>query len=313
MLRLDRPTPDAGPGRRAYLFGVGLVGSRVGLAFSRRGWRGEEIETPWNDPEALSRQLAALARGVRDAQPARLDVIWSAGRAGFSSTAEETAPEEENFRRVLEFATDAAGACPGAAVFHLTSSAGGLFEGQRHVDRSSRPSPRRPYGNLKLRLEKRLEAVGPELAKRIYRLSSVFGPATADGRRGLISTLLHDARDRRTTRIFGQLTTLRDYVWTEDIGRYLAEAAETPPPRRPRIELLASGKPTSIHEILHLVEGVVGRRPGLRYTASRSNSSDITFAASALPPGWHPSDLATSLRQVASDSLGEEEISFRKG
>lgn len=299
---------ETGPGRRpghrlCLLFGVGLVGGRIGAALVRRGWSLEEIPNPWDDAEALASQLEDLRSRLSAVSRRRVDLIWSAGRAGFASDTEETRGEERSFRRVLALADSLSRSARQGLVFHLVSSAGGLFEGQRHVDRRSSPRPLRPYGELKLRLEELLLSCGAELHPRIYRLSSVFGPAAGGARRGLIPTLLHDAREGRTTRIVGDLTTLRDYLFTEDVARHVADACGAPPPEGPSVELLASGKPTSIHEILHMVKRAVGRAPALRFAGRRGNRSDITFAASALPAGWEPSDLQTSLRRLARGGL----------
>lgn len=308
MLALTAPGAETHRRQAVLLFGAGLIGGRVAAALSRRGWSHVETPTPWHDDEGLRRHLDEAKRWFDGVRPLRLDVVWSAGRAGFASGKEQTRGEEQNFRRVLDMVSSLGASSSCGLVFHLVSSAGGLFEGQRHVDAASVPAPRRPYGALKLRQEELLlkldipRATGaPPLARRIYRLSSVFGPAPRGVRRGLIGALLHNAGEGRATPIVGQLTTLRDYVFTEDVGRHLADACTGDVftgPGADACQVLASGKPTTIHEIVQHVGRVVHRPPTLTFAARRDNATDITFAPSALPPRWVTTDLETAIFQL---------------
>lgn len=289
------------------LFGAGLIGRRISVALARRGWEEHETPTPWHDADALARHLGDVEDAALRPSPTRIDLVWSAGRAGFSSDEEQTRGEEANFRQVLDLAARLERSTDALLVFHLISSAGGLFEGQRHVDASSRPAPRRPYGVLKLRLERLLTDLesSRRVPKRIYRLASVFGPSPRGGRRGLVPVLLYNTRERRPTSIVGQLTTLRDYVWTEDIARHLAEAC-TANFENDTCEVLASGKPTTIHEIVHHVRRVVHRVPALVFSARRDNATDITFAPEALPARWNPTDLETAIYQLHRGVFAED-------
>ena len=305
------------------IFGAGLIGSRIGTALARRGWAGAstsaESPTPWHDDKALVRHLAEVERRVLDPAASRTDIVWSAGRAGFAADETQTRGEEQNFLRLLDLVSRLLQRTEAELVFHLISSAGGLFEGQRHVDAESRPQPKRPYGVLKLRLEEHLSSfrAARPMARHVYRLASVYGPAPHGGRRGLVPTLLHNAREGRATPIVGQLTTLRDYVFTEDVARRLADAC-TGPVGRDRCEILASGKPTTIHEIVHHVRRVVHRVPALVFAARRDNSTDITFAPSALPADWSTTDLETAIFQLHrrvfdSDSSNSDSLRGQRG
>lgn len=301
MLALTAPRSETHRRQAVLLFGAGLIGGRVAAALLRRGWSRVETPTPWLDDAALRRHLAEAKWWVEDVRPERLDVVWSAGRAGFASSEEQTRGEMQNFRRVLDLMSSLGASSSCDLVFHLVSSAGGLFEGQRHVDAASVPAPRRPYGVLKLRQEELLLELDAPLARRVYRLSSVFGPAPRGVRRGLIGALLHNAGEGRATPIVGQLTTLRDYVFTEDVGRHLADACTGDiftGPGADACQVLASGKPTTIHEIVQHVGRVVHRPPTLTFAARRDNATDITFASSALPPRWVTTDLETAIFQL---------------
>ena len=61
---------------------------------------------------------------------------------------------------------------------------------------------------------------------------------------------------------------------------------------------LAAGKPSSIHELVKLVESILGRRLYLQFDFGLSNSMDITVSPTLLPEHWHPSDLRMAVRRL---------------
>lgn len=180
----------------------------------------------------------------------------------------------------------------------MLSSIGGLFEGQRSICWSSVPTVVRPYGALKKQQEDLLLAAGTAMGKRIYRLTSVYGSVSGRGRRGLIPALIYNGQRRHVTRIVGRLSTLRDFVWVEDVARYVGSQLVDPEPNDDGpISTLASTRPASIYEILELVESAIGHRPYIRF-AELSNSMDITVSPSLRPAHWHPVDVKTAVRQI---------------
>lgn len=292
LLHPTRPGPEAPP---VALFGVGLVGSAIARALEAGGYRGERLAFPWGDPGTWRPRLEAVS--ARLAGVGGLAVVWSAGRAGFASGAGECAAEEQVFGAVLAMA----GGLGARVDFHLVSSFGGLFEGQRVVGRGSAPRPRRPYGELKLRQEERLAAATGLARRVVYRMSSVYGPAPAGQRRGLIPSLVADACARRVSHIGGRPSTLRDYLWAGDAGRFVARQVRER--RGDAVHLLGSGKPSSIGEIVQRVESALGRRLYLQYSTSPGNPRDISLAPSALPAGFVPRHLETVVRQLARERL----------
>lgn len=286
------------------LFGVGLLGSALGDALLRRRYRQQLLPLAWEDDALQRRQLAAIGERIEaalgEATPGAFATVWAAGRAGFGSTAAESGGELASFRRVLALAGSLAERHPRVAVsFHMLSSVGGLFEGQRLIGRATTPAARRPYGDLKLRQEEQLLANGAPLARHVYRLTSVFGAAPPGGRRGLVATLLHNGVRHRVTRIVGRLSTLRDFTWAADVARYVVwELLDRPAPPRRAVHTLASGKPSSIHELLRLVEATIGRRLYVRFDPALDNSLDVTVSPSLLPAHWRSTDLGTAVRRL---------------
>lgn len=253
LLHPRRPSPDR-PARLVAVFGVGLLGGTVNNALSKNHLIAHSMDLCWQDPDRQRRQIAAIRRAIDDELEAfafdGVSFLWTAGKADFASSEDETAAELASFARIVELAESVAQRSV-ACTFHMVSSIGGLFEGQRHVSRDSQPRAQRPYGDLKKRQEDLLLNRESPIGRRIYRLTSVFGAASRGERRGLITTLVHNGQRRRSTRIVGRLTTLRDFVWSADVADFLTgeltrpveESAST---RTEKIRTLASGKPSSI-------------------------------------------------------------------
>ena len=279
--------------------GGGLIGTAAAGALARRGATlRATLPLDWNDRPLQDRQLATLeqqlSRSDAAGPPPPLALLWSAGRAGFAAGEREVAAELHSFRAVMALAIRLAARRP--LVFHLVSSAGGLFEGQRQVGAMSAPLPRRPYSRLKQTQEEILLASG--LRSRIYRPSSVYGFVHPGHRIGLVPLLLLNGIRQQPTYINGGMSTLRDFVFAGDVGEFIARSvlAAGGPGASPVI--LASAKPTSLWEVLHLVESVVGRRLHVSYSLVPANAEDTTFAASTQPSGWEPGDIAANARRI---------------
>jgi nucleoside-diphosphate-sugar epimerase len=295
--------------RVVTIFGVGLLGSAIARSVRLRS-DVREVPFPfhWSDREKQASDLETIELAVAERldEYTSLSVVWSAGRAGFSSTSREVDDELRSFRSLLRLTERLSSRiAPGRAHFVLLSSAGGLFEGQRQVDANSNPMPRRPYGTLKWEQEQILGAAASGLRKLILRISSVYGHIQSGHRSGLIQTLVANGIRRKVTTIVGTMTTLRDFVWVDDVANFAASRIldETPRPT-PSTELLASGRPSSVFEIRNIVESRLRSPVFVSYVPGGSNSDDITFSRAALPNGWFPSDLRTNVRRISQAALG---------
>jgi UDP-glucose 4-epimerase len=296
-------------GHAVAVFGVGLVGSALADRLrSLSGMNACWLPLDWADPEQRDRQLeeirAQMVGSCGTAPEGRLTLVWSAGRAGFAAGRDETETELANFRAVLALGTRCAEELRNAKTrVVLFSSAGGLFEGQRQVDSSSVPRPRRPYGELKEAEERLL--LSTRIPAIIVRLSSVYGCVRAGQRAGLVSTLLLNGIRREVSSIFGSMDTLRDFVWANDVAAFVShlilggfDSRET------RTVLLASGRPSSIFEIQKIIEDLLGYKIYISHEPKASNRDDITFARSALPSGWVSTDLKTNVGAIYRDAMG---------
>jgi UDP-glucose 4-epimerase len=285
------------------LFGAGLIGSAVMRAITQEGIDSlVTLPFDWEDPGQRAADLASIGDAMlatRASAVGRVEVIWAAGRAGFAATWPDAEEELVAFESVNRLCMQLRDAIPAARHrLHMMSSAGGLFEGQRFVDDSTLPAPRRPYGHLKLEQEQRANRLSVDIIPFIYRPSSVYGLTKLGGRAGLITTLIQNAKRCSHTRIVGRLDTIRDYVLVNDIGKFVAQCMNRTA-ERPQSFLLASGRPTAMCEVLDIVGKVIGRPLHLRLDTAPSNASHFSYRKSALPGDWVPTDLETGVKQVA--------------
>jgi len=298
------------------VFGIGLIGSSIVAALKARGARLEgRYPISWNEPEERAQQLetieTTLTTTLADASGRKLQVVWSAGRCGLEASRAEAEEEQSVFDEVLAVVERVARCTPSLSTrFLMIGSAGGLFEGQRHVDRRSRPKPHRAYGRLKLYQEESIQVNGAPWTPEIARLTSVVAPLRDRQRQGLISTLVANGLRRLPTGIVGRMETLRDFISVDDVAAFLARRiSDGDNSRESAVMTLASFRPASLAEVQMLVERVLGRRLFVSYSLDPSNDMDITFSPDLRPPGWSPRDLLSSVRDIYRDALARGAVS----
>ena len=300
------------------LFGAGMVGTAICTALQESTCLASTVlPLDWHRSDLFQDQLASIetrlinlitesSESSSDTGPVHF--VWSAGQAGFFATDNQVSRELELYEEILHFIERMAYRYPEVPTsMALVSSAGGLFEGQRGVGTNCIPVPTRPYSRLKLRQEELLLGSAAPLTKKIYRLTSVYGYIRSRQRRGLIPTLVANGLCQRPSQITGYSTTMRDYVWVEDVAEYISRALlEQESNGEDSVEILASGKPSSILEIQQIVEQAISRPLYLQYTPDATNGVTMSFDAGVLPRNWHPSELTTNVRKIAVDALSRQ-------
>lgn len=275
--------------RQIWLFGVGLVGAEIDAALSDQA---QHIPYDWNDPEQRKDALSGLRRSTAPSLP--VHVVWAAGQSGFGAAADVIDKETLLFEELIH-CVEAMCRAGYRIIFHLVSSAGGLFEGQSEVSYGAAPKPLRPYGVGKLRQEQILvdsaDAHGFETA--IYRPSSVYG-FSVSGRRGLITTLISNTLSDQETSLFGAMTTMRDYVFAPDIGTFIADQIKRGTGFASPV-ILASGQVASIADVVVKVASATQMQPKLKIQDTVTNGSDMSFDSSALPDNWTRTDLDSGI------------------
>ena len=284
-------------------FGLGMIGSSIRDGLNNLGFgNGKDIDFNWQNPASWNASFESIRSECHktSAKPSRLSIIWSAGRGGFHCTEDEAAKENSSFEAVVSFCSkfrDETG--PGKFDFQYISSAGGLFEGQRAINLDSVPKPIRPYGKLKLNQELTLRKRFEQSEISIYRPSSVYGPMVQKSQQGLINNLVSNGQAGRVTVLDSHVMSLRDYVYTGDIGKYVAGRvhSESSVKSDDGTYFLVSSRCSSIFEVVNKIERTLKLKLHYRYDPSFGNNRNITFSDRILPSGWLPVPLDVGLRQ----------------
>lgn len=256
--------------------GLGLIGQAISQQLSL--YTNPIIQTPqqiksWSDARKLS---LLIKQAINEACAKKLELIWCAGKVGFSATEEETLLENLFFEQVLISLSEDSSI---EIKVNLISSAGGLYENSGHVVNSESLSPSRPYAKAKLAQELLLREQG--LDHRIYRVSTVYG--FGGNRMGLVSVMLRSSIMRRPMIIFANQNTLRDYIFNADLA--VAIVNDVIYNAVSGVRILASGRATSIHTLLNIVQRITGRRALHSFRPDGSNDQNITFASNVI---YHP-------------------------
>jgi UDP-glucose 4-epimerase len=241
----------------------GLLGSAV---LRRCNDPFDSSPVDWDDsPEVAAVFAQDAARFREEAGDRPWAVIWAAGSATTSTSAEAAMQELESLRGLLEALRAHRPAGPG--VVFLTSSAGGVYAGADHppFDASTPVSPLSPYGELKVAQE----ALAAELLADVCplvigRFSNLYGPGQNLAKlQGLISRLALSAVTQQPINIFVPLDTIRDYIYVDDAARAVTEAVERSLASQPAVAqalVIASGQPTTVGQLLRTMNQVTKRK-----------------------------------------------------
>jgi len=285
------------------MFGLGMIGSAIRDTLLGFEYHLEaKIDFDWEDIEHMGRAFRLIETSclMYSPPPDRVSIVWSAGKGGFHSTEDELSRENIPFMDTVSFVSKLKNSLNSTRLdFHYISSAGGLFEGQRVITDKSIPAPIRPYGRLKMEQELVLRSTFGKNEIAFYRPSSVYGPMKQKTQQGLINNLVTNGRNSRVTVLDAHVMSLRDYVFSGDIGNFVAKRIRsgiTGANSNP-VHFLVSSRCSSIFEVVHKIERTLNLNLQFRYDESFGNNSNITFSDSVLPHGWSPSTLDVGIRQ----------------
>ena len=261
---------------------------------------------PWSNPEAAITALTANAeRFAATAQEEPWRIVWAAGAATVSSSAEQTATE----LRVFEgFIDGVAKHRPrGDGFVFVTSSAGGVYAGSANPPFTieTTPMPLSPYGELKLAQERiaaeRLQGVCPVI---IGRISNLYGPGqNLEKLQGLISRLALAAVTQQPINIFVSLDTIRDYIAVGDAADAILDARPLDDTSATTL-LIASGQPTTIGTLIRTMNEIAKRRVPVALGQHESASRQVLDLRLEPSPGVHSStSLPAGAKAVYLDIL----------
>jgi|SRR5215203_2861023 len=254
---------------RTLLIGCGFIGSHVVEELARSS-RPPVVLTRSRPANAVARLVPEGDLHLGDAQDPEVlaralegidHVVFTAG--GLLPAASEENPELDAkltlgpVRAVLA----ALAARPGVSLTYLSS--GGTIYGEPAVVPVAEDAPTEPvgaYGKLHLACEKEVIAAHREqgLEARILRCATVYGEHQHPDRgQGAVVTFLHRIEQGEPVHLFGEGSTIRDYVYAGDVAEVIAALLERPD--APLVLNLGSGEDTSLAELLALAEKEVGR------------------------------------------------------
>jgi UDP-glucose 4-epimerase len=287
--------------------GGGLLGSAV-----QRRCEDPFASTPvpWADPVAAAAVLRSDAsRFQREAGGDPWAIVWAAGAATVSTSAESAAPELHALEALLTSVRDHRPAGRGA-VF-LTSSAGGVYAGSANppFDMATTPVPLSPYGELKLAQERAATDLLADVCPLVVgRFSNLYGPGQNLGKlQGLISRLALSAVTRQPINIFVSLDTIRDYIYVDDAAAaLLAAVTEAARVERegPRMLVVASGQPATVGQVIRTMNQVAKRRVPVAlgsHPSATSQSLDLRLVPTV--PATASTPLPTGMKAVFLDIL----------
>ncbi len=279
-----------------------IVGARgfIGRALARRFQR-EGVPTTGvtrNDP------LEPGAPAWEDVLGATT-IYWCASTINPSIAEESPDLVRADRERLRRFLADLAGSGSTARVV-LLSSGGTVYGDAGSPPYSERtvPRPTTAYGLAKLALERDLRDSGPPTSVAV-RISNAYGPGqrAAPGQ-GVLGHWLRAAAAGRPIHVFGDLRPVRDYLYVDDLVDGLARV-HTATGALPPVVNLGSGTPTTLGEVLAVVQDVVADGAAeVEIAAARSFDADAVWldtstARSAL--GWSATtDLLTGTRAMWS-------------
>lgn len=179
------------------------------------------------------------------------------------------------------------------------SSAGALHYGQKYVGCDSAIVTDNAYARSKSIEEKLLNNFATHSSNRvlyIYRPSIVYD-YVKDKRFGLITKLLYDLRKNSVTSIYGSENTMRDFVYVDDLARFiLGKIMSCSERQNVQIQYCISGEPRSIRNI---IDDIYDKRPLVSFTLTKVNSSDMSFSKCLRPKNFKSTDFRTALLGVA--------------
>jgi UDP-glucose 4-epimerase len=159
-----------------------------------------------------------------------------------------------------------------------------------HEDHPTNPIS--SYGITKLAIEKYLE-----LFRHLYgldylalRISNPYGQyQNPMGQQGVVGMFLHRVYKGESLTIWGDGSTLRDYVYISDVVDALERSAEVESQKR--VLNVGSGRGISLNELLQLIAGTVGVQPAVEYLPTRAvdiPASVLGISRARAELGWSP-------------------------
>ena len=172
--------------------------------------------------------------------------------------------------------------------------------------------PRCSYGVSKLAVEHycRLFSQLHGLPTTCLRLANVYGPGQQGEGQGAVSVFLRHVRDGQPIEVWGDGSTVRDYVYADDVAAAFLLAAENTGTRH-RVLNIGTGVGTSLLQLLQVVERVTGIKPEVNFCEPRGWDAPANYLDSSLAEttlGWIPMTTLDRGARKTWDSLVDDKL-----
>lgn len=204
--------------------------------------------------------------------------------------------------RTAELCRDA-----GVRTFLFASSGGTVYGLQplKPVREGAPTAPKNAYGVSKLTIEHYLRILGDQSKMKTLslRISNPYGPGQVATRgQGFIAAAMNCAHTGEPLHIWGDGSTVRDYVYIGDLADAIARAVA--PTGNPRVLNIGTGVGYSLLDVARSVETASGRTLNLVFDPRRSIDVDynvLDIGAARDEIGWVPRiDLDAGLRLTSA-------------
>ncbi len=282
-----------------WLFGSGLIGGAISNALeSKFAYIKNEIEVTWGAYDQINSTVKKIIESTESLSKnkdfIKVTIVWAAGSTGFYSTIRQTDNEYLFFQKMLDLLIIKSNTFLFNFIFF--SSAGALYEGKVDIDYNTDICIKRPYGTLKFKQEEYLRHKKEISSLLILRPSSVYGFIDNKiARSSLISTVLYNALSNRLSTLYGNLYTLRNYIWVEDVANFVIKKYFH---FENEMYILAGPKSHSIIEIKKEVEKVAKKKVYFKLNSLIENESDIVFANNILPLEYKNTTVSEGIQKI---------------
>ncbi len=235
----------------------------------------------WHCDTELPRQVQAAVRAFASCASTAdgWEIHWAAGVGTMGSAAASLEPETRTLALLLQLLQADAGlmARPGSLSF--ASSAGAIYAGASDevITEDTAAAPTTAYAEAKLQQEDlvhRFVAANPGTAALVARISTLYGPGQAAGKKqGLLGHMARCILRNQPIQIYVPYDTIRDYIDADDAALAIVgtlRAAQSNPQLVTRI--IASESPATIAEIVAIFGRLARRAPRIVRSANRMSS-----------------------------------------
>ncbi len=281
--------------------GTGFIGKHLVSALAKAG-RAVTVVSRTPDEAFLAREAPgataltaeAFAAAPQDALQGCQGVVYLAARSVPGSNLDT--PSREVVENVEPaFATMQEVARQGAHFVFLSS--GGAIYGQHQettaLAESVPPAPISPYGVGKEMIEAaiRYTARAHGLRATVLRPSNPIGRWQTSRAQGVVGALMRAADGGEPFLMFGDGSSVRDYLAVEDLVTAITETLDRPEIASGRTWNVGSGRGHSLSEMIALTEAVSGRRiKRVELPARPSDPERVVLDIGAIRDalGWEP-------------------------